>query len=318
MIVPASEQWIARAAEALLAGQLVAFPTETVYGLGADAGDGIAVASIFEVKGRPRFNPLIIHIRDQAMAERCAILSDSAQRLADAFWPGALTIVTAKREGAEIADLATAGLDTIALRVPDHDIAQALLERTKLPIAAPSANRSGHVSPTLAQHVADDLGDGPAMILDGGPSLRGIESTVIDTSGERPALLRPGAVPREAIEDLLGAKLASAASGAKITSPGQLESHYAPRAKLRLNAANAGGTDALLAFGPDIPPGFAHIQNLSSAGDLREAAANLFKALRALDATGAETIAVMPIPNEGLGEAINDRLNRAVAQPDAQ
>ena len=311
MIVPASEQWIVRAADALLAGRLVAFPTETVYGLGADASNGLAVASIFEVKGRPQFNPLIIHIGEPAMARRLARFSENAERLAEAFWPGPLTIVAAKREDAGIAELATAGLDTIALRVPDHHVARALLERTGLPIAAPSANRSGHVSPTLAQHVEDDLGDGPAMILDGGPTPRGIESTIIDASGERPTLLRPGAVAREAVEEVLGAKLLAPIGGERVTSPGQLASHYAPRAKLRLDAANVDGADALLAFGPEPLTGAMHVQNLSEAGDLREAAANLFKALRSLDATGAETIAVMPIPHEGLGEAINDRLNRA-------
>ena len=313
MIVPASDQGIARAAEALQRGELVAFPTETVYGLGADATNAMAVAAIFELKGRPRFNPLIVHVGDTGMAERYGILTDTAKRLAHAFWPGALTLVVAKRKDAGIADLTTAGLDTIALRAPDHAVARSLLDRTGLPIAAPSANRSGHVSPTLAQHVEDDLGDGPAMILDGGATVQGIESTVIDTTAERPILLRPGAVPREAIEDVLGMALVAGTGQGKIASPGQLECHYAPRAKLRLNADSVEAAEALLAFGPDVPSGASPVFNLSPSGDLREAAANLFRALRELDGSGADTIAAMPIPNEGLGEAINDRLRKAAA-----
>ena len=316
MIVPASDQWIARAAAALRRGELVAFPTETVYGLGADATNGLAVAAIFELKGRPHFNPLIVHVGDAGMAERYGVLSNSAKRLAQAFWPGALTLVVAKREDGGIADLTTAGLETIALRVPDHGVAQALLDKTGMPIAAPSANRSGHVSPTLAQHVEDDLGDGPAMILDGGATARGIESTVIDTTTERPALLRPGAVPREAIEDVLGMALVSATAEGKPASPGQLDSHYAPRAKLRLDAKGINAGEALLAFGPDEPTGASLVVNLSPSGNLREAAANLFRALRKLDSSGADVVAVMPIAEEGLGEAINDRLRKAAARPE--
>jgi len=316
MIVPASDQWIARAAEALCRGELVAFPTETVYGLGADATNGLAVAAIFELKGRPRFNPLIVHVSDTGMAERYGVFTDTARRLAQAFWPGALTLVVPKQKNSGIADLTTAGLATVALRVPNHPVAQALLDGTGLPIAAPSANRSGHVSPTLAQHVEDDLGDGPAMILDGGPTVQGIESTVIDTTTERPTLLRPGAVPREAIEDVLGMALVSATREGKPTSPGQLESHYAPRANLRLDANRVEAGEALLAFGPDAPANASLAINLSPQGDLREAAANLFRALRELDASGVEAIAAMPIPHDGLGEAINDRLHKAAADPE--
>jgi len=316
MIVPASDQWIARGAEALRRGELVAFPTETVYGLGADATNGLAVAAIFELKGRPSFNPLIVHVSDTGRAERYGVLTDTAKRLAEIFWPGALTLVVAKQNDSGIADLTTAGLNTIALRVPNHPVAQALLERTSLPLAAPSANRSGHVSPTLAQHVQDDLGDGPAMILDGGPTVQGIESTVVDITGERPALLRPGAVPREAIEDVLGMALVSATREGKPASPGQLESHYAPRAKLRLNAKQVEAGEGLLAFGPDAPAGASQVINLSPNGDLRQAAANLFRALRELDASGVEAIAAMPIPHDGLGEAINDRLRKAAANPE--
>ena len=316
MIVPASDQWIARGAEALRRGELVAFPTETVYGLGADATNGMSVAAIFELKGRPRFNPLIVHVSDAGMAERYGVLGNTAKRLAQAFWPGALTLVVAKREDGRIADLTTAGLDTIALRVPDHRVAQALLSRTGLPIAAPSANRSGHVSPTLAQHMQDDMGDGPAMILDGGATQQGIESTVIDTTAERPALLRPGAVPREAIEDVLGMALGAGTGQGKTISPGQLDSHYAPRAKLKLDADRVEAGEALLAFGPGEPAGASRVVNLSPDGDLREAAANLFGALRELDSSGADVIAAMPIPDEGLGEAINDRLRKAAARPE--
>lgn len=315
MIVTASDQSIARAAEALRRGELVAFPTETVYELGADATNAMAVAAIFELKGRPRFNPLIVHVSDRRMAERYGVLTDTAKRLAEVFWPGALTLVVAKQKDTGIADLATAGLETIALRVPENAIAQALLELSGLPIAAPSANRSGHVSPTLAQHVEDDLGDGPAMILDGGATVQGIELTVIDTTAKRPTLLRPGAVPRETIEDVLGMALGAGPGNGEPASPGQLESHYAPRARLRLNAKRADAGEALLAFGSNVPAGASQIINLSPNGDLREAAANLFSALRELDSAGAEIIAVIPIPMEGLGEAINDRLRKAAARP---
>jgi L-threonylcarbamoyladenylate synthase len=319
-VVKASREAIAQAAAELRAGRLVAFPTETVYGLGADATNGRAVALIFEAKGRPRFNPLIVHVASLAAAEKIAVFTEKARRLAKAFWPGAVTLVLPRRPEAGISDLVTAGLDTVAVRVPAHDVARALLEACGLPLAAPSANLSGHVSPTTAAHVASDLGSKPAMILDGGPTTHGLESTVLDATGDVLIVLRPGAVTREAIESVLGEPLGEG-EGRKTElreveqprSPGQLASHYAPRAKLRLNATSVGPGEALLAFGPEPTQPAAPCVNLSPSGDLIEAAARLFAALRDLDATGVETIAVMPIPEEGLGEAINDRLRRAAA-----
>ena len=313
-VVQASDATIREAAKLLSEGRLVAFPTETVYGLGADAGNARAVAAIFEAKGRPRFNPLIVHVANLAQAETLAHMTRSGRRLAAAFWPGPLTLVLARREGAPISDLVTAGLDTVALRVPDHPVARALLKAVGRPLAAPSANRSGHLSPTQARHVAADLGASVDMILDGGPTAHGLESTVLDATGETIAMLRPGALPADVIESVLEAKIVRAArAGSRPLSPGQLESHYAPRARLRLEARDARPGEALLAFGGDPPPATGPAFNLSPAGDLIEAAANLFAALRALDATGVETIAVMPIPEQGLGEAINDRLRRAAA-----
>ncbi len=314
-IRPATAEAIREAAGALRSGRLVAFPTETVYGLGADATNGRAVAGIYAAKGRPQFNPLIVHVADAGEAARLASLSPLALKLADAFWPGALTMVLAKRADCPVADLATAGLDTIAIRVPSHPIARALIAAAVVPIAAPSANRSGHVSPTTAAHVDADLGDQVAIILDDGPSPVGVESTVVDLSGAQPKLLRAGGVPTEAIETVLGAPLARATdmAGERPASPGQLASHYAPRAAVRLDAAAARPGEALLAFGPTVPSHGGPTINLSPTGDLNEAAANLFAALRSLDATGVETIAIMPIPSSGLGEAINDRLRRAAA-----
>jgi L-threonylcarbamoyladenylate synthase len=312
-MVKATAANIARAAEALKAGRLVAFPTETVYGLGADATNPRAVAGVFAVKGRPQFNPLIVHVFDLAAAERLAIFTDKALRLAAAFWPGPLTLVLARRPEAAIADLVAAGLDTVAVRVPDHPIARSLLAAAGLPLAAPSANRSGHVSPTRAEHVLADLGDALALILDGGPTAHGLESTVLDATGDPIALLRPGAVAADVIEAVLGEPLVRPAqSDVRPRSPGQLATHYAPATPLRLDVASAGPGEALLAFGP-APPHDGPVINLSPTGDLIEAAANLFAALRALDKTGAATIAVMPIPATGLGEAINDRLRRAAA-----
>lgn len=313
-IVKASETAIREAAVLLRAGRLVAFPTETVYGLGADATNGRAVAAIFEAKGRPRFNPLIVHVPDLAAAERLVKLTPTARRLAERFWPGPLTLVLRRRAEGAVSDLVTAGLDSLAVRVPSHPVAQALLRETGRPLAAPSANRSGHVSPTRAEHVAVDLGDRVAMILDGGPTEHGLESTVIDATGERPVILRPGAVTAEEIEDLSGYPLARADECVnRPLSPGQLESHYAPRAALRLDASYVGPGETLLAFGPSPPATTGEVINLSPSGDLIEAAANLFSALRALDDAGAQVIAVMPIPAYGLGEAINDRLRRAAA-----
>jgi L-threonylcarbamoyladenylate synthase len=314
-ICPATADAIADAAAALSNGRLVAFPTETVYGLGADATNARAVASIFEAKGRPRFNPLIAHIANAGDAARFVVLDSRAQALAAAFWPGALTLVLRKRPDCAIADLATAGLETVALRVPSHPVAQALIRAAARPIAAPSANRSGHVSPTTAAHVEADLGDKVAIILDDGPCMIGVESTVVDVSGSEAVLLRTGAVTREAIEAVLGARLALHTEDAgRPSAPGQLASHYAPRAAVRLNATSAHAGEALLAFGPAAPPHDGPTVNLSPTGDLIEAAANLFAALRQLDASGATTIAAMPIPEQGLGEAINDRLRRAAVR----
>jgi L-threonylcarbamoyladenylate synthase len=313
-VLTANRGNVARAADYLRRGGLVAFPTETVYGLGADATNAVAVTAIFSAKGRPVFNPLIVHVEDLAAAERLAVVTKSARRLACALWPGPLTLVLEKRAGCPIVGLATAGLGTVALRAPSHPIALALLGAAGVPIAAPSANRSGHVSATRAAHVTADLNNERVMVLDGGATPLGVESTIIDAIGASPVLLRPGAVTRANIERVLGAALATPPEATdKPTSPGQLASHYAPAAKIRLNVRSPKPGEALLAFGAPIPTHDGTTINLSPAGDLTEAAANLFTALRALDASGAGTIAVMPIPDRGLGEAINDRLRRAAA-----
>jgi L-threonylcarbamoyladenylate synthase len=308
---------LAAAAAALARGALVAMPTETVYGLAADATNGTAVAGIFAAKGRPRFNPLIAHVPSLAAAETLAVFNDEAQALAARFWPGPLTLVLPKREGAEVADLVTAGLDTIAIRMPAHPVAQALLRAFGRPLAAPSANRSGHVSPTLAAHVEADLGDKVACILDAGPTKVGVESTIVGWDAGRAVLLRPGGLARAAIEGVLGHALGSLrADASQPQAPGMLASHYAPAAKVRLNATEVREGEALLAFGPVLPAGadrVAAVVNLSPSGDLTEAAANLFAALRRLDSRAA-AIAAMPVPGEGLGEAINDRLARAAAE----
>ncbi len=312
----ADDRAIADAARLLRGGGLVAFPTETVYGLGADASNGRAVARIFEAKGRPQFNPLIVHVSSLAQAERHATFSDGARRLAAAFWPGALTLVLPRIAGCALSELVSAGLDTVALRVPAHPIAAKLLAASGVPIAAPSANASGRITATTAQHVAQSLGDRVDFILDGGATPLGLESTVIGFDGERPVLLRAGALARADVEAIAGS-LAPAAAGSKIQSPGQLASHYAPRAALRLDALTARDDEALLAFGPLIPAGARRMLNLSVSGDLKEAAANLFAMLHTLDAAGASAIAVMPIPSTGLGEAINDRLRRAAGPREA-
>jgi L-threonylcarbamoyladenylate synthase len=315
-VVKASNDAIEAAAEALRDGRLVAFPTETVYGLGADATNARALAAIFAAKGRPQFNPLIVHVRDVQAAAKLGALTPLGHRLAAAFWPGALSLVMAKQRDCPVADLATAGLDTIAVRVPSHAIASALLRAVDRPIAAPSANLSGHVSPTTAAHVEADLGDRVAMILDGGATAVGLESTVVDVTGEVPVILRLGGVAREDIARLLGRTIAVAEGDPeKPSSPGMLARHYAPAARLRLGAREAHAGEALLAFGRTVSKHAGPTINLSAAGDLQEAAANLFSALRALDASGTATIAVMPIPEEGLGEAINDRLRRAARAP---
>jgi L-threonylcarbamoyladenylate synthase len=315
-VTKATPEAIAAAAAALRRGELVAFPTETVYGLGGDASNARAVAAIFEAKGRPRFNPLIVHVADAAAAGRLGQLTAHGRRLADAFWPGPLTLVLERQPDCPIADLATAGLSTIAVRVPANPIAQRLFAAAGVPVAAPSANRSGHVSPTTAAHVASDLGDRVAMILDGGPTEVGLESTVVDVAGEVPVILRRGGVSREAIAEIMGVPIEVATGDAdKPASPGMLARHYAPATRLRLNARDVQDGEALLAFGSSLPAHTGLVINLSSSGDLVEAAANLFAALRALDAAGATAIAAMPIPEEGLGEAINDRLRRAATQP---
>jgi L-threonylcarbamoyladenylate synthase len=303
---------IAEAAAAIRAGRLVGMPTETVYGLAADATNGAAVAAIFEAKGRPRFNPLIVHVPDVPAARAIATLSPMAETLAAAFWPGPLTLVLPMRPVSPIADLVTAGLTSVAIRLPAHPTARALLAAAGRPLAAPSANRSGHVSPTTAAHVATDLGDSVAIILDAGPTAIGLESTIVGLVAE-PTLLRAGGVPRGEIEAVLRQPLGLPAVGS-IEAPGMLASHYAPRANLRLNATALEPGEAQLAFGTPLP-GVAPTVNLSPKGDLREAAANLFAALRTLD-DKATTIAVAPIPDEGLGEAINDRLRRAAAPRD--
>lgn len=329
-ILPASPEAIARAADCLAAGGLVAFPTETVYGLGADATNPQAVAGLYVAKGRPAFNPLIAHVEDLAAAQRLGGFDAAAQRLAATFWPGPLTLVVPRMRACPVAELATAGLDSVALRVPAHPLAQCLLHAFGGPVVAPSANRSGHVSPTSAGHVLSDLDGRIDLIVDGGPCPVGVESTIVACLGGPPRLLRPGGVPREAIESALGARLsehdpplaeADEASRAPRLppaplAPGMLSSHYAPRAALRLNAHLLRPGEALLAFGAAMPGGAETaiaVRNLSARGDLIEAAANLFAQLRALDASGAETIAVMPVPDSGIGAAINDRLRRAAA-----
>jgi L-threonylcarbamoyladenylate synthase len=308
-IATAGATAIARGATLLRAGRLVALPTETVYGLGGDATNDHAVAAIFAAKARPRFNPLIVHVCDLAEAERLVVLNSPARHAAARFWPGPLTLVLPRQPSAGLSLLASAGLDTVAIRVPAHPVAQALLRETGRPIAAPSANRSGRVSPTSAAHVAEDLGDDVAMILDDGPTPVGLESTVLDLSGEAPALLRPGAVTFEALTELLGT-IALPGPG-RPKSPGMLASHYAPRLPVRVAATDARPGEALLAFGWDAPPSFAEVLWLSRSGDLTEAAANLFAMLRRLDRPAFTGIAVMPIPEHGLGRAINDRLRRA-------
>jgi L-threonylcarbamoyladenylate synthase len=300
---------IDRAAGILRAGRLVAFPTETVYGLGADATSPNAVARIYEAKGRPRFNPLIAHVLDLDAALRQAHLHAKAITLAEALWPGPLTIVAPRRADSTVAELACAGLTSIALRAPAHPITRELLGVFGKPIAAPSANRSGKVSSTTAAHVREELGERVDLILDGGASALGLESTIVAIAADGGAvLLRPGAAPRETIQKLIG-PVADPHLGS-VEAPGMLASHYAPRARLRLNAEAPREGEAYLAFGAEAPVGGL---SLSPTGDLVEAAANLYAHLRALDAAGAETIAVAPIPALGLGEAINDRLARAAA-----
>jgi L-threonylcarbamoyladenylate synthase len=316
-VFPATPEAIADAARFLGQGGLVAFPTETVYGLGADATNDLAVAAIFSTKGRPTFNPLIVHVPGLAAAQRFGIFDARAQALAQAFWPGPLTMVVKRLEPCPISLLVSAGLDTLAIRCPAHPVALQLMVQTRRPIAAPSANRSGHVSPTTATHVAEDLGNLLDIILDGGPAEIGLESTVVDVTGDTVKILRPGAITADELSSVIDAPVVMAAAQAvtatdRPAAPGQLESHYAPRARLRLNATTAMPDEAFLTFGP-APQVKGPSRSLSPSGNLMEAAANLFAALRALDATGTASIAVMPVPDHGLGHAINDRLERAAA-----
>ncbi|MCB8820282.1 L-threonylcarbamoyladenylate synthase [Microvirga rosea] len=309
---------IARAAEIIRNGGLVAFPTETVYGLGADATRAEAVAKIYAAKDRPSFNPLIAHVENLPAAMKEGVFNETAKRLAEAFWPGPLTLVVPVAPTCTVSDLARAGLDSVGLRVPAHPLAHALLAAAARPIAAPSANRSGRVSPTAASHVLGDLDGRIDAVLDGGPTQVGVESTIVSCIHDVPRLLRPGGVPREAIEALIGRTLETASdTGGNPLAPGMLASHYAPRAQVRLGATVLQPGEAALLFGPEQPQGLGHaaaVINLSENGDLVEAAARLFSSLRALDASGASTIAVSPIPTTGLGEAINDRLERAAAE----
>jgi L-threonylcarbamoyladenylate synthase len=321
VVLPDDAAGIAEAARLLRAGQLVAFGTETVYGLGADATNAQAVAGIFAAKGRPHFNPLIAHYADAAAVLTDVAFTDAALALAAAFWPGPLTMVLPRRAASKVALLAGAGLDTLAVRVPAHRAARALLHAVGRPVAAPSANRSGQVSPTTSAHVLDGLDGRIAAILDSGPCEVGVESTVLDMTGARTRLLRPGGVTREAIEKVIGRVAtgmprAMAARARTLRSPGLLVSHYAPDLPVRLGATRVAADEALLAFGAPVPGAGLTFQ-LSARGDLSEAAARLFEGLRWLDGAaqklGLTGIAAMPVPSTGLGLAINDRLERAAA-----
>ena len=312
MIVPAAPETIADAGRRLKVGDLVAFPTETVYGLGANATSDSAVARIFDAKNRPDFNPLIIHVPDADAAAALIEFTDLGRKLADAFWPGPLSLVLRRRPDCPVSLLASAGLDTIAIRAPAQDTAQVILRTASVPVAAPSANASGKISPTQARHVQDSLGDRVDLIIDDGPCAIGLESTVIDCTTDVPVILRPGGITVEEIEALVGGVSKPAAPGDRPVAPGMLQSHYAPDAALRLNATSVEPGEALLAFGAHDITDSAAERNLSPLADLREAAANLFAMLHQLDREVGR-IAVMPIPADGLGRAINDRLQRAAA-----
>ena len=300
-------------------GGLVAFPTETVYGLGADASNGEAVAGIYEAKGRPRFNPLIIHTADIDDAEKLAVFSPLAEQIAHKFWPGPLTLVLPKRDNAPVSDLALAGLSSIALRVPSSQTARAIIEASGRPIAAPSANRSGHVSPSLAEHVLDDLEGRIDAVVMGEAADVGVESTILSLLDDRPILLRPGGITRTDLAAILGYEpdvMHEQDDESAPLAPGLLKSHYAPHARVRLDAETIQAGEAALLFGTFRPEGLETAKlsiNLSPRGDLKEAAAALFSAIRTLDQSGASVIAVGPIPNFGLGEALRDRLMRAAA-----
>ena len=314
-LLPPDDTGLTRAAERLNNGGLVAFPTETVYGLGGDATNPTAVAAIFEAKARPTFNPLIVHVKDLSAAEALGVFDDAARSVAETFWPGPLSIVVPRQVNGAVCDLACAGGETVALRVPAHPVAQALLERVGLPLAAPSANPSGRLSPTTAQHVADGFPELDILIVDGGPCPLGLESTVVACTGDaRLRLLRNGAVSREELAESAGAvDDATEPDGDNVPSPGMLARHYAPRVPLRLDACTVEPDEALLAFGPIVPAGAATTRNLSATSDLKEAAANLFAMLHELEQSGARRIAAMPVPEDGLGRAINDRLRRGAA-----
>jgi L-threonylcarbamoyladenylate synthase len=314
-LATASPETIACAAACLRAGGLVAMPTETVYGLAADATSDTAVAALYAAKERPAINPLIAHVLGVETAREHALFSEETERLASAFWPGPLTLVAPVAPTCRVSLLARAGLDTVALRAPSHETARALIEAAGVPLAAPSANRSGRLSPTTAAHVLTDLKGRIDWILDGGPSRYGLESTIVACLAGRPQLLRPGAITREAIEAALGSRIDwVSASVTAPNSPGQLASHYAPNADLRLGANDTAADEAALDFGGALSLSAASARlDLSPSGDLVEAASHLFSYLRALDAAGAKRIAVAPIPQQGLGAAINDRLRRAAA-----
>ena len=312
-ILTISDTSIETAAETLRQGKLVAFPTETVYGLGGDATNDRAVAAIFAAKGRPRFNPLIVHLPDVAAARDHGVFDETADRLAAIFWPGPMTFVLPRQPGSPLSRLVSAGLDTVALRVPARDDARRLLKTAGIPVAAPSANRSGRLSPTTAQHVAQDLRDHVDLILDGGQCAVGLESTVLDLSSGAPTILRPGGITQEAVETALGRPIDIAGTDDTAPkSPGMLSSHYAPSLPLRLDAEKAETGEVLLGFGPS---GVNATLNLSPTGDLVEAAANLFTYLHQLDNPTHRGIAIVPIPDRGLGRAINDRLRRAAVRP---
>lgn len=325
LVKQATEQSIAEAAALLKAGQLVALPTETIYGLGANALDGVAVAKIFSAKGRPSFNPLIVHVSDVEAAERLVVMNDAARAVAAKFWPGPITIILPRKAGCGVSDLCSAGLPTLAIRIPSHPVALKLLYAAGIPVAAPSANKSGSISPTTPQHVLESLGDAVDFILAAGASSVGLESTVLDLSGDKPLILRPGAVTAEDLEPILGPVAYDLGDrGKDVKSPGQLLKHYAPSIPMRLNAVDVDAGEALLAFGSlkfmglkgggfakDLPDD--QLLNLSDSGDLYEAAANLFRMMRELDRPGHIRIAVMSIPDQGIGIAINDRLRRAAA-----
>ncbi len=313
-LLPSGPSSLAEAGALIRSGELVTFPTETVYGLGANALQEIAVSSIFRAKMRPRINPLIVHVQDLAAAEKLVVFNELARELARAFWPGGLTLVLPRKEPCPLALLVSAGLDTVAVRSPVHPIARALLDAAGVPIAAPSANRSGHISPTTAQDALSELDGRVSMILDGGVCQIGLESTIVGFEGASAVLLRKGAVTSEAIELIIGP--IGAPPMGKLLAPGMMTSHYAPNAPVRLNATSVEEHESLLGFGRELPPGDYPQLNLSLSGDLNEAAANLFAMLRILDKPGTKRIAVMPIPEGGLGEVINDRLARAAAPRD--